>query len=416
MKKIFSLAVMLMATGVSYAQLEVDSYGRVNINEPINTPAKVNIEGTTFLFKGRRYGNQTQYNLNPAIEAQNDLSGPYWVTGIRGVSYGSDGATNCGIYGLCSEGGAYKNLGVMGCLYYTGVKGAGVYGTNHWNTLALTSFSKAYAGYFDGDVHVQGNVTYSGSITGNVLLSSAPAASSANTSLRNTPDAAETANCLSKLQLQTFYHEVPRNAEKKDRVESKFFGMDSLEIEAVKKGMAAAEEEERDVIGEQVLTKRHYGLEAEQLEGVFPDLVYENEDGSKSINYVEMVPILVQAINELRAEINELKGNGTVRKSSSRATKISDEMSDNAQISLGQNRPNPFTVSTSIEACIPSEVKTAVLNIYDLNGREIQQQDIEGRGKQTITISTSDLPEGIYLYSLIADGKVVETRRMIVDK
>lgn len=415
MKKLFLMAVMLMATGVIYAQLEVDSYGRVNINEPTNTPAKVNIEGTNLLLKGRRYGVTYLENLNPVFEGQNNATGVNWVTGIRGVSFGSDGATNCGIYGLCTEGGAYKNFGAMGCLYSTGAKGAGVYGTNHWNTLALTSFSKGYAGYFDGDVHVQGNVTYSGSITGNVLLSSAPAASSANASLRNTPDAAETANGLSRLQLQTFYHEVPRNAEKKDRVESKFFGMDSLEIEAVKKGMADFEEE-RDVIGEQVLAKRHYGLEAEQLEEVFPDLVYENEDGSKSINYVEMVPILVQAINELRAEINELKGNGTVRKSSRRATKISDDMSDNAQIALGQNRPNPFTVSTSIEACIPSEVKTAVLNIYDLNGREIQQQDIEERGKQTITISASGLPEGIYLYSLIADGKVVETRRMIVDK
>jgi len=45
-------------------------------------------------------------------------------------------------------------------------------------------------------------------------------------------------------------------------------------------------------IEEQNLSKMHYALSAEQVEKVYPDLVYENEDGSKSINYLEMIPLL----------------------------------------------------------------------------------------------------------------------------
>ena len=99
MKKLFLMAVMLMATGVTYAQLEVDANGKVNINEPIYTPAQVNIESGTLVLKGRRYGSTIQNGMNPVLEGQNNASGLHWATGIRGVSYGTDGTTNCVAYG-----------------------------------------------------------------------------------------------------------------------------------------------------------------------------------------------------------------------------------------------------------------------------------------------------------------------------
>ena len=42
--------------------------------------------------------------------------------------------------------------------------------------------------------------------------------------------------------------------------------------------------------------------------------------------------------------------------------------------------------------------------------------NLTARGKQTVQLNAADLTDGMYLYSLIADGKVVETRRMIVEK
>ena len=99
MKKLFLMAVMLMATGVTYAQLEVDANGKVNINEPIYTPAQVNIESGTLVLKGRRYGSTIQNGMNPVLEGQNNALGLHWATVIRGVSYGTDGTTNCGVYG-----------------------------------------------------------------------------------------------------------------------------------------------------------------------------------------------------------------------------------------------------------------------------------------------------------------------------
>ena len=41
---------------------------------------------------------------------------------------------------------------------------------------------------------------------------------------------------------------------------------------------------------------------------------------------------------------------------------------------------------------------------------------IATRGKTSVSIAGSDLTSGMYLYSLIADGKVVSTNRMILAK
>ena len=155
-------------------------------------------------------------------------------------------------------------------------------------------------------------------------------------------------------------------------------------------------------------------MDADQLEEIFPDLVYENEDGSKSINYVEMVPILVQAIKELKNELNELKGTKTAKRLK-KANGVNVAETEQL-LSLGQNKPNPFSTATDIEVSVPESVQTAFLYVYDLQGKKVQQVDIDGRGKQTVKLDATDLAEGMYLYGLIADGKVVETRRMIVEK
>ena len=67
------------------------------------------------------------------------------------------------------------------------------------------------------------------------------------------------------------------------------------------------------VIEAQAAQKMHYALSAEQLEAVYPDLVYMRPDGTKGINYVELIPILVEAIGELNAKVQQLEQGGKTR-------------------------------------------------------------------------------------------------------
>jgi len=55
----------------------------------------------------------------------------------------------------------------------------------------------------------------------------------------------------------------------------------------------------------------------------------------------------------------------------------------------------------------------AQLLFYDINGRIIKQVDISERGDGKLTVYGENLQNGIYTYSLIADGKLIATKKMV---
>lgn len=85
-------------------------------------------------------------------------------------------------------------------------------------------------------------------------------------------------------------------------------------------------------------------------------------------------------------------------------------------IILDQNLPNPFKEKTTINYSIPDEVMEATLLFYDMNGRIIKQVDIYERGDGKMTVYGENLKNGIYTYSLIADGGLISTKRMVKSK
>ncbi len=53
--------------------------------------------------------------------------------------------------------------------------------------------------------------------------------------------------------------------------------------------------------------KLQYGFIAQEIEKVFPDLVSEDASGYKTVNYIGVIPVLTNAIQEQQDEIKELK-------------------------------------------------------------------------------------------------------------
>jgi len=53
--------------------------------------------------------------------------------------------------------------------------------------------------------------------------------------------------------------------------------------------------------------KKHIGLIAQEVEPILPELVKKDDDGIMSISYNELIPVLIGAIQELKAEVNALK-------------------------------------------------------------------------------------------------------------
>ncbi|MBW6484487.1 MAG: T9SS type A sorting domain-containing protein [Vicingaceae bacterium] len=82
-------------------------------------------------------------------------------------------------------------------------------------------------------------------------------------------------------------------------------------------------------------------------------------------------------------------------------------------IILQQNLPNPFAESTQINYVLPDDVMNAKMLFYDMNGRIINEVTINERGNGTLTVYGENLEKGIYTYSLIADGKLIATKKMV---
>ena len=177
---------------------------------------------------------------------------------------------------------------------------------------------------------------------------------------------------------------------------------------------AEAEEEEEAVVPASSLSPVQYGLDADQLKAVYPELVYEDANGNVSINYVEMVPLLVQSINELKAEIAELKGTSAKKAKVKETTGVEETVSDVDMVRMDQNKPNPFSESTVITLNIPEKTQKANIFIYDMSGKQVQNIAVNERGETNITVYARDLVTGMYIYTLVVDSKVAVTRRMIV--
>jgi len=52
---------------------------------------------------------------------------------------------------------------------------------------------------------------------------------------------------------------------------------------------------------------KHFGVLAQDIEKVFPELVNENENNYKSVNYQELIPIMLSKMKQMQNEIDELK-------------------------------------------------------------------------------------------------------------
>jgi antirestriction protein len=54
-------------------------------------------------------------------------------------------------------------------------------------------------------------------------------------------------------------------------------------------------------------TGNNIGVIAQEVEKIFPELVKEDEEGNKAVNYSNFTPVLIEAIKEQQKQIEELR-------------------------------------------------------------------------------------------------------------
>ncbi len=160
------------------------------------------------------------------------------------------------------------------------------------------------------------------------------------------------------------------------------------------------------------LLKNRIGLIAQDVEEVFPSIVVVDEEtGYYGVNYMELIPILIEAIKEQQLQINELKEKDGTNNGAKRLSVSQEEETNNW---LSQNYPNPFNKETSIKYIAPKYAENVSIIVFDLNGALIKSYDNLPQLAGEIVIQANEFNPGMYLYSLIIDGQEIDNKRMIL--
>jgi hypothetical protein len=80
---------------------------------------------------------------------------------------------------------------------------------------------------------------------------------------------------------------------------------------------------------------------------------------------------------------------------------------------LNQNVPNPFAEKTVITWNIPVPFNKAQLIFTTAEGKTIKTYDIFSKGEGRLNVFADDLSHGTYNYTLVVDGKNVDSKRMM---
>lgn len=165
-------------------------------------------------------------------------------------------------------------------------------------------------------------------------------------------------------------------------------------------------------------TRIQYGFIAQEVQKVFPNLVAEDEDGMLAVDYVGLIPVLVDAIQSQQKQIEYLtdiiENNGKLQKEQSKNAAYEESILENGKAELYQNTPNPFKEISIIKCFLPTAVVDAYIYIYDLQGKQISEYKITDRGDCNLTIKGNTLQPGMYIYALVADNKEIDSKRMII--
>jgi len=81
---------------------------------------------------------------------------------------------------------------------------------------------------------------------------------------------------------------------------------------------------------------------------------------------------------------------------------------------LEQNTPNPFYENTVVRYFVPENSGMAKIVVTDLQGNRIQTLNVNSSGYGQVTIRGGSLPAGTYVYSLLINGQLYDSKRMVL--
>lgn len=152
-----------------------------------------------------------------------------------------------------------------------------------------------------------------------------------------------------------------------------------------------------------------FGLLAQDVQKVIPSLVIASENGDLSMNYTGLIPVLIEALKEQQIQINDLKQQLT-----DNFKERNQELLQFSNTKIISVSPNPSNDMITVSINIEKEIQTATLQVHDLNGLVLSSLNLKERANNiTKTLQKDNFGKGIYIISLVVNGKSVDTKKIV---
>jgi len=476
-KTILSLIVFTFIANVS-AQLKVDASGNVGIGGVLgtisNVPISFKVNGSLAGFTGNSTTGNVSYGFGSLL---NTLTGTYnTAIGSSALASNTTNGTSTGNYNTAMGSSALyyntygsSNTATGTCALYINTIGSSNTANGHQalinNTIGnsntavgfqalssnTTGSNNTAIGYYSG-ANNPNNLTNSTAVGFAAACTASNQVIIGNTSIGqiggyttwyNFSDVRGKKNVQANVPGLTFINllqPVTYNLDL-DAVDN-LLGIDKAKKDQMDKDMPQELKDKNEKARKDKQDQVQTGFVAQDVEKAAKKVGYNfngvnvDEKGIYSLSYAEFVVPLVKAVQELsekndqlQEQVNELTGlvNKLTGKDADASALRSDNsnssltnlpnLADGASASLEQNTPNPFNHSTIVRYFLPETCTSAKILITNSGGKVVKQIPLSAAGgKESITIHGGSMPAGVYLYSLICDGKVVDTKRMVLTK
>jgi len=359
------------------------SYAANAMNAGVNMGYYARLNG---VFNGN--ANQTNFGV------LTDVSGGVSNVGVNGRATSSSGGTAQG--GVFNGTGPGVNYGVQ-ALASGGTTAYGVYGS------AASASGNNYAGYFNGDVVRTGTDNFT-----------------SDQNLKQHIDTITNAmGIINQLKPRTFDYRLS-SYPSMNLPSGKQYGLIAQDVQAILPELVNTNTHPAvlDTAGNVVTPSVSYlTLEYQQLTGI---MIRAMQQQQSTINKQDsLINAMQQQLSALASNLNQCCSNNSAARAAGNSpasvteTKRDVELSDKDVVVLNQNVPNPFAESTYITYNIPAQFKYAQIIFSTTDGKIIKAVDIKETGRGRINVFANDLTSGLYTYSLIIDGQVIDTKKMV---
>jgi len=420
MKKQIMIACFALGSLLANAQFKVYSSGKTYFGGTSTTPlSTLSVGGAgNSQYKGFFYST-TSVNGDQVLRAEfgaPTVGGNYYTLvgtipsggantyGVLGSSYNASPQSTgvaIGVYGYAGNALTGFNYGVYGYILGNN-NGSGVFGTTSGNTY----IPGKYAGYFYGDIRTTDDSPEKPSGGSWVTASD-------QRIKKDISNFVDGLNVIRKIRPVNYkYNGIGGYSPEKESI-----GIIAQEVQQVApycigKTKILIKNSEKSSFSSSIVGSSIKDTTTGEEKYVAEILNY-NQDG--------LFYAMINSIKELDSEVTDLKEQLKSAKGQ-RGADASGEQGKTPPIHelelanntvLFQNFPNPFGDGTTIKYFIPDNTSNAQIIFLDEFGSRLKEFKVEEKGMGQLNISTQNLSSGVYSYSLIVNGNVIDTKKML---